>query len=108
MIAFYLFLLGVGAVGALAYMGLFLSHVPGAKDERFGALPDLPEVMGKWVEDEARNAEGLICERRHLLTEGGAFGSGKLLLQVRYRDAETREIVRIDDEQIIKRRRVKS
>ncbi len=107
-VTFYLFLLGVGAVGALAYMGLFLSHVPGAKDERLGALPDLPDKLGKWVEQEKPSEDGLLCEKRHLLIDEGGFGGGKLLLQVRYRNPQTREIMRIEKEQTIKRRRVRS
>lgn len=108
MVTLYLFLLGVGAVGAGAYLFLFMSHVPGAKDERLGVLEPLPPQMGEWVEQEARSSDGFVVERRYLNPESTGFSGPKILLQVRYRDAETREIVRVDPEQVIKRKRVRA
>jgi hypothetical protein len=104
-VTFYVFLLIVGGIGALAYLAMFMSHVPGAANERLGHLEDLPQSLNQWVEDKERSADGLICERRHLMPEAQA---SKMTLQVRYRDAETREIVRIEPELVIKRRRVRS
>lgn len=99
----YLFILGVGAVGALAYMMLFLSHVPGAKDERFGKLEALPADLQKWIQTPEPSGDGLVREQRHLLEEG----SGRLILQVRFRDPKTQEIVRVLPEEFVKRRRIR-
>ncbi len=104
MVTFYVFLLIVAAVGALAYLALYFSHVPGAADERLGELEDLPKSLNEWVEDEQPSEDGLICERRHLMPD--TFAS-RMTLQVRYRDPATRDIVRIDPEVTIKRRRVR-
>lgn len=102
MVSFYVFLLIVGAIGALAYLALFMSHVPGAADERLGTLEPLPEKLNEWVEDQAQSADGLVCERRHLMSEPS---SGKMILQVRYRDPTSRDILRIEPERVIKRKR---
>src|SRR6187551_1697958 len=75
-VSFYVFLLIVGAIGALAYLALFMSHVPGAADERLGTLEPLPEKLNEWVEDQAQSADGLVCERRHLMSEPS---SGKMI-----------------------------
>lgn len=97
-----MFLLIVGAIGALAYLALFMSHIPGAADERLGKLEDLPERLNEWVEDPQPTVEGLVCERRHLMSSPSL---NKWVLQVRYRDPQTREIVRVDPEKSVKRRR---
>ncbi len=89
-------------------MFLFLSHVPGAKDERLGVLEPLPPRMGEWVEQDAVSSDGLVVEKRYLQPESSGFSGPKVLLQVRYRDAETREIVRVDPEQVIKRKRIRT
>lgn len=102
MVTLYLFVLGVGAVGAVAYMLLFLSHVPGAKDERFGKLEELPADMDTWV--GAEQPDGLIREQRHLMEEG----SGRLIQQVRFRDPKTQEIVSVLPEKFVKRRRIRN
>lgn len=107
MVTFYLFLLGVGAVGAGAYLFLFLSHVPGAKDERLGVLEPLPPQMGEWVEQELKSSDGLVVEQRYLHPESTGFSGPKILRQVRYRHPETREIVRVDPEQVVKRKRIR-
>lgn len=101
-VTFYVFLLIVGALGAVAYLLMFMSHVPGAANERFGTLDALPSSLNKWVEDEALSSDGLVCERRHLMAEQDA---SKMILQVRYRDPKSHEIVRVEAEQTIKRRR---
>lgn len=104
---FYLFLLLVGAAGAAAYVVFFMTHVPGAKEERLGEFEPLPEDLGRWVEEPGPRDEGLVRERRYLWNEATGFGGGQLVLQVRYRSPETREIVRVEAEQIIPRKRVK-
>lgn len=107
MVTFYVFLLIVGAVGAGAYLLLFFSHVPGAADERFGALEALPGVIGEWVAAEERSHDGLIVERRYLSADSSGEDTTKLIIQMRYRHPETKEIVRIDPEETYRRRRRK-
>jgi hypothetical protein len=104
-VTLYVFLLIVGAVGALAYILLFFSHVPGAKDERLGKLEPLPADLGKWA--ESGREEGLIKEERCLLADSSGLDEQKLVIQVRYRDPETDEIVRVAPEQTYRRRRIK-
>lgn len=104
-VTLYVFLLIVGAVGALAYILLFFSHVPGAKDERLGKLEALPADLGTWV--RSGDSDGLIKEERYLLADSSGVDQSKLLLQVRYRDAKTEEIVRVDPEKAYRRRRIR-
>jgi hypothetical protein len=101
------FMLVVAALGAGAYLLLFFSHVPGAKEERLGELEPLPEHLGRWVADPAPGPDGLLREQRHLLVEGGALGGERLVVQVRHRDPATREIVRVEPEVEQKRRRLR-
>lgn len=105
---FYVFLLLLAAAGVAVYLLFFLSHVPGATEERLGEYEPLPEGLGAWqVEKEGSAAgaaadQGLVREQRLLLQEGGR----RFIKQVRYRSAETREIVRIEPEEVISRRRM--
>lgn len=112
MLAVYLFVLLVGLAGVAIYLVLVLREVPGAAEERLGKLEALPEDVGKWKVDEsseqakAARDQGLIREERLWFdAEGGAFGGGRLLRQVRYRDAETRRIERVEPDQPVKRQR---
>lgn len=104
----YVLLLLIGAAGVAAYVLFVFMHVPGASKERLGELEPVPDDVGRWVldtesaEGEAARSQGLLRERRLLLQEGGR----RFIKQVRYRDAETREIVRIEPEEVIPRRRV--
>jgi len=106
---FYFFLLIVGLLSLGLYVLFILNLVPGAKEERLGVLEPLPPATGTWKPEaessEARAAEqeGLVREVRHYFYEG----EGRLVLQTRYRKAETGEIVRADPEQTVKRRRVR-
>lgn len=109
---FYLFLLGVAALGGLVYLfaaGLF----PGLKEERFGVLEALPPNLGQWQQDteseagRAALAHGQRREVRFWFEEGGLFGSGKLLRQARLRDAASNEIVSILPDEVVRRRRVR-
>lgn len=104
---FYLFLLIVAALGVAGYLAFFFSNVPGAKEERLGALEALPPDLGKWIEGAEPGPDGLLREQRHLFQEATGLGAGKLILQVRYRDPSSREIVRVEPEQLIPRRRVR-
>jgi hypothetical protein len=109
---FYLFLLGVAALGSLVYLfaaGLF----PGLKEERFGVLEPLPPNLGKWqddVESDAGRSAAALGQRREvrlLFEEGGLLGAGKLLRQARLRDAQTNKIVQVLPDEVVKRRRIR-
>lgn len=104
---FYVFLLILAAGGVAVYVLFFLTHVPGATEERLGELEPLPPDLGCWKTDEdspqaqEARAEGLVREERLLLQEG----ERRLIKQVRYRDAQTRAIVRIEPQELIVRKR---
>jgi hypothetical protein len=106
---FYVFLVVVGVVAAALYVTLFVKEVPGFAEQRLGKLEDLPPDVGKWREDaespeaSAARDEGLVREVRHWWDSERS----KLWLQVRYRDAKTREIVRVEPDVPVKRRRVR-
>jgi hypothetical protein len=108
----YVFILLVGVASVGVYLLFIFSQVPGAAEERLGVLEPLPEDLGKWVTDEQSEegqragADGLKREVRMLHEAGGILGGGKLIRQVRYRDAGTNAIVRIEPEHVEKRRRV--
>ncbi len=112
---FYVFLLIVAAAGVAIYLLFILREVPGAAEERLGRLEDLPPDLGQWKKDE-ESAEGKHAlergERREVRffydrTHGG-FRGARLLRQVRYRSAETNEILRAEPDELIKRKRVRS
>lgn len=105
MVTLYVFILIVGAVGGGAYLALFFSLVPGAKDERLGKLEELPAEIGKWVPAAERTEEGLIQETRYLSAEPSGSDPVKIIIQVRYRDPGTSDIVRVDPEKTYRRRR---
>jgi hypothetical protein len=106
---FYMFLLIVGLLALGLYVLFILNLVPGAKEERLGVLEPLPPDTGAWkaeresAEARAAEQEGLVRERRHYFYEA----EGRLVLQVRYKKAETGEIVGADPEQSVKRRRIR-
>jgi hypothetical protein len=109
---FYVFLLGVAAIGGLIYVlasGLF----PGVREERFGVLEPLPTNLGQWQPDDeseagrAAAAAGQKREVRLMFEEGGLLGAGKLTRQARLRDATTNEIVSVLPEETIKRKRIR-
>ena len=104
---FYLVLLVIAAVAVGVYLLFILSQVPGAKEQRLGVLEDLPPDLGQWKADEKAEG-GQIREVRHIYHEGsGLLSAGKLIRQVRYRDQASGEIVRVEPEEIIKRKRIK-
>lgn len=108
---FYVFLVLVAGLGIAFYLLFLLNLVPGMKEERLGVLEPLPDDLGKWVVDEsseegrAARAQGLVRETRHYHYEAGS--GGKLVLQGRLRHPDTDEIVRVEQERVIKRRRVR-
>jgi hypothetical protein len=107
---FYVFLLICGALAIGVYLLFIMNLVPGAKEERIGVLEALPPDLGKWKTDEnseegRRSAsEGLVRETRHFFYEA----NDRLVLQVRYRNRETNQIVRTEPEAVVRRRRLRS
>jgi hypothetical protein len=110
----YLFLFLIAMLGAGLYLTLILRLVPGAAEERLGALEELPPDLGLWKTDEtsalaqSARAEGLIRQVRVCLqASDGLFSSERLTRQTRYCDVTTHEIVRVDPEEVLKRRRIR-
>lgn len=107
----YLFVVLIGGLGTIAYLAIMLNAVPGAAEERFGKLEDLPENLGQWVTDEtstegaAFTAQGKRLEVRYLLEPGGLFKAQVLVKQMRVRDAASNEIVEVRPELRSRRRR---
>jgi len=107
---FYVFLLFVGVAGIGVYLLFMFNLVPGMKEERLGVLEALPPDTGTWkpdadsAEGRAAAAEGLSREVRHYYYED----RGRLVLQARCRDPKTDEIVRVEPEVTVKRRRVRT
>ena len=107
---FYLFLLFVGVAGIAVYLLFMFNLVPGMKEERLGVLEALPGDIGTWKRDDtseagrAAAAEGLIRETRHFFYED----RGRLVQQARCRSRETNEIVRVEPEVSVKRKRIRS
>ena len=111
---FYFFLVLVAVLGVGIYVLFILRLVPGAAEERFGVLEPLPSDVGKWKLDESSPegksalSSGLRREERLFHEErGGLLGAGKLVKQVRYRNAETNAIERVESDRAVKRKRVK-
>jgi len=112
---FYLFLVIVAALGVAVYLLFIFKLVPGAMEERLGVLEPLPDDVGKWKTDEqspdahAAQRNGRKREERLFFEEGGGlFGQGRLVKQVRYRNAATNEIVEVLPDEPVKRRRIRS
>ena len=107
---FYVFLLLVAAVGVGVYLTFLFQNVPGMKEERLGKLEPLPPDVNVWKRDTdsdaAREAEqqGLAREIRLLYDET----RDRLFEQVRYRSVSNDEIVRVEPDRAVKRRRIKS
>jgi hypothetical protein len=106
---FYFFLLIVGLLSLGLYVLFVLNLVPGAKEERLGVLEPLPPDTGTWKADaeteaaKAAQKDGLVREVRHYFYEA----ENRLVLQVRYKQPDTGEVVRVDAEQPVKRRRIR-
>lgn len=106
---FYFFLVVVGILGIGVYVLFMFNLVPGLKEERMGVLEELPADVGKWKADESGDAsqkataEGLVRETRHYFYEA----TGKLVFQVRFKNRDTGEIVRVEPEEPVKRRRIR-
>ncbi|HTQ02244.1 MAG TPA: hypothetical protein VMI54_00255 [Polyangiaceae bacterium] len=106
---FYVFLVLVGIAGIGVYVLFIFNLVPGVQDERLGVLEPLPPDVGRWSADtesaagQAAARDRQVREVRHFFYES----SGKLVLQVRYKQKDTGEIVRVEPEQAVKRKRVR-
>ena len=106
---FYVFLLVVAAIGVGVYLTFIFQNVPGMKEERLGSLEPLPEDLGTWKTDSGSEAaqtasnEGLIREVRLYYDESRE----RLVEQARYRRTADSEIVRVEPDRRVKRRRVK-
>jgi len=111
----FAFLLGLAFIGGVIYLFLVQGNVPGLVEQRFGVLEALPDDVGKWKTDDdseegkAAAARGLRREER-LFHDPNArgFSGGKLVRQVRYRNRATNEIVKVEPDEIVKRKRVRA
>ena len=111
---FYVFLLIVAALGVGVYLLFIFKLVPGAMEERLGVLEPLPDDVGKWRVDEhspqgkAALARSLKREERLFFEEGqGLLTQGRLVRQVRYRNASSNAIEEVEPDQPVKRKRIK-
>jgi hypothetical protein len=104
------FLVVIFVIGAIFYLFVIQREVPGVIEQRFGVLEALPENVGKWVVDtssddgKAAIARGLRREVRYWHEPGQKH----LIKQVRYKNPATGAVVRVDPEEVIKRRRLKA
>jgi hypothetical protein len=110
----YLMLLFFGIAAVAVYLLVVFREVPGAVTERWGELEGLPDDLGEWsVDDESEAAiearqRGQVREVRTWRDAGaGWFGRDRLVLQVRYKSADTGEIEGAEPDRVLKRRRVK-
>jgi hypothetical protein len=72
-----------------------------------GNYEPLPDDLGKWRAVQHGGAAGLVREERLLLPDARE-GAPHFLKQVRYRDAATAEVVRVEPEERVRRRRVRA
>lgn len=106
---FTVFIVVIAVLGIGIYLLFILPAVPGAVEERLGVLEPLPSDLGTWKNDDgspdgqAAHERGEIRQVRTLYDEN----KDRFIVQVRYRNRETDEIVRVEPEQIVKRKRVK-
>jgi hypothetical protein len=106
---FYVFLLIVAVLGVGLYLLFFFQNVPGAVEERLGRLEPLPEDLGRWKADH-QSEEGRAAERVGEVREERMYfdeSRGRLLYQVRFLKRDTRDVVRVDPDRVVKRRRIK-
>jgi hypothetical protein len=109
------FLLMCAVVGGLFYVLVLYREIPGAVEQRFGVLEALPEDINKWKPDDDSEA-GKIAAQKGLRREvrifhdpnaGGFRGGGKLVRQARCRNRATNEIVSVEPDEPVVRKRVK-
>jgi len=112
---FYVFLVLVAVLGIGVYLLFIFKLVPGAMEERLGVLEPLPEDVGKWKLDEV-SPEGKAAldrgrkreERLFFEERQGLLAQGRLVRQVRYRNALSNAIEEVLPDQPVKRKRIKS
>ena len=111
---FYVFLLIVAALGIGVYLVFIFKLVPGAAEERLGVLEPLPADIGQWhVDAESEEGKAALArnrkrEQRLFFEEGkGLMAQGRLVRQVRYRNAETNSIEEVDPDEPVKRKRIR-
>lgn len=73
----------------------------------FGRFEPPPANLGLWTAAGVEEASGQLREDRWLLPDGRSRAS-YLLHQVRYRDAATGSILRVEPERRVRRKRVSS
>ncbi len=110
----YAVLAATAALSIAVYLLVLFRAIPGAITERFGEREALPQDLGKWKvdteSDAARRAQsrGLTREVRTWLHPGGGlFHRERLVEQARLRDHSTLEIVEVEPERALRRKRHK-
>ena len=104
------FLVAVAIIGVLVYLLVIHREVPGAMEQRFGVLEALPEDIGKWKVD-TESEEGKAALSRGINREVRLFhdvSNNRLVRQVRYKNPASGEITRVDPDEVVKRKRVRS
>jgi hypothetical protein len=104
------FLIAIATIGGLIYVLVVYREVPGALEQRLGVLEALPEDLGVWKVD-TESEEGKAAAQRGLRRESRFFHdvqANKLLKQVRYRNEATNEIARVEPDEVVKRKRIRS
>jgi hypothetical protein len=104
------FLVAIAVIGGLFYVLVVYREIPGAVEQRFGVLEALPEDIGVWKVDE-ESEEGKAAVQQGLKREHRYFHdmqNDKLIRQVRYRNRATNEVSRVEPDEQIKRKRVRS
>lgn len=103
------FLFVIALIGGLMYLLLVQREVPGLVEQRFGVLEALPQNINQWSVDEESD-EGKQAASKGLKREVRLFHdsqSGKLLRQVRYRNRATNRVVRVEPDEVVKRKRIR-
>lgn len=70
-----------------------------------GRLEPLPDDLNQWKDAGIATPSGLLRQERLLLSPGRIWGA-RLLRQVRYKDPTTGEIVHVDPDEPVRRKRV--
>ena len=104
------FLAVMYVISRLIYYLVIDREVPGSWDSRYGSLEPLPADVGKWKLDEESD-EGRAAVAQGLRRETRVFhdpnAANKVIHQVRYRNAATNAIARVEPDVVVPRRRVK-
>jgi hypothetical protein len=104
------FLVAIAVIGALLYLLVIHREVPGAIEQRFGVLEALPVDVGKWCID-TESTEGKAAMQQGLRREVRYWhdpAKDRLVKQARYKNPATSAIVRVEPEEVIRRKRVRA